>query len=83
MSIIEPNRIGKVTEYKRGHIYLTHTEWPDGHCEIELHRCCPELIYHSCDYKDLEEAMRLFALAADKEIEFWPVCLSRLPAAGH
>ena len=57
---LTPNRVGKTTEYKRGHYYLTITEFEDGHCEIEVHRCIPELIYHSCDYKDKEKAVEAF-----------------------
>ncbi|KKL64716.1 hypothetical protein LCGC14_2162150, partial [marine sediment metagenome] len=33
-------------------IYLTVTEWEDDHCEIELHKCEPELLFHSCDKKE-------------------------------
>jgi len=44
-----PNRVGKTTEYKRGSYYLSITEWEDGHCEIQIHRCIPECLYHTCD----------------------------------
>ena len=57
---MKPNRIGKVTEYKRGHYYLSHTEWEDGHCEIEIHHCVPEIIWHSCDTKELDTAKQIF-----------------------
>ena len=58
---IKPNREGKVVEFKKGHYYMTHTEWEDGHHEIEVHRCVPELIWHSCDINQLDEAKRLFS----------------------
>lgn len=77
---MEPNRIGKCTEYKRGHYYLTHTEWPDGHCEIEIHECRPILIYHSCDTKDIDEAKTLFAQLADREKKILPI-LEVIPKA--
>ena len=57
---MKANREGKCTEYKKGHYYLTHTEWNDGHCEIEVHRCVPELLFHTCDPKQLDEAKELF-----------------------
>lgn len=57
---MEPNRKGTVTEYKQGHHYLTITQWEDGHCEIEIHRCIPELLFHSCDQKQITEAQTLF-----------------------
>ncbi len=57
---MEPNRTGKVTEYKKGHYYLTHTEWEDGHCEIEIHECKPTLLAHSCDQKDLPAIKEFF-----------------------
>ena len=66
---LEPNRRGTVTEYKRGHYYLTVTEFEDSHCEIEVHRCIPELIYHSCDYKDKEKAVMAFNNLVIKEEE--------------
>lgn len=56
--VLQPNRIGKVTEYKQGHFYLTHTEWEDGHCEIEVHHCEPQPLFHSCDQKQLEIAKK-------------------------
>ncbi len=56
----KPNRVGKVTEYKRGHHYLTHTEWEDGHVEIEVHECMPKLVWHSCDQKQLDDAFKAF-----------------------
>ena len=55
-----PNRVGKATEYKRGHHYLTITEWEDGHCEIEVHKCVPELIFHSCDMGEKQIAEKIF-----------------------
>ena len=58
---MEANRTGTVTEYKSGHHYLTHTQWNDGHCEIEIHRCVPELLWHSCDMKQLDEAKTFFS----------------------
>ena len=70
---IKPSRTGKVTEYKRGHNYMTVIEWEDGHCEVEVHECIPKLIFHSCDYKELENARNLFkglpqvTYAQDKE----------------
>jgi hypothetical protein len=64
------NRTGTVTEYKRGHFYLTITAFEDGHCEIEVHKCVPKLIYHSCDYKDKEHAIESFnSLVAQEEKE--------------
>ena len=57
---MEVNRKGVATEYKIGHYYLTHTLWEDGHCEIEVHVCLPQLLWHSCDPKQLEEAMKRF-----------------------
>ena len=53
---IKINRQGTVREYKKGHIYLTHVEWEDGHVEIEVHRCVPEPLFHSCDPDQLELA---------------------------
>ena len=53
-------RTGKVTEYKNGHYYLSVTEWEDKHCEIEIHKCEPELLWHSCDEKQLLEAKNFF-----------------------
>ena len=64
---MEPNRRGTVTEYKHGHHYLTHTEWEDGHCEIEIHRCEPELKFHSCDPRDLARAHSEFQHLAEGE----------------
>ena len=60
MSEMLVNRQGVTKEYKRGHHYLTVTQWEDGHCEIEVHRCVPELIFHSCDLKELSMAEKLF-----------------------
>ena len=57
---MEINREGVCKEYKQGHYYLTHTEWNDGHCEIEVHRCVPELLFHTCDPNQLDEAKELF-----------------------
>ena len=64
---MDVNRTGKVTEYKRGHFYLTKTEWEDGHIEIEVHRCTPQLFYHSCDPNDLVTAEEQFNMLADGE----------------
>lgn len=58
--IKEISRTGKATEYRRGHHYLTITEWEDGHCEIEVHKCIPQLVWHFCDEKQLEEAFEIF-----------------------
>lgn len=63
-----PNRVGTVVEYKYGHYYLSLTDFHDGHCEIEIHRCVPEAIYHSCDMKDLGDAKRTFQSLVDKEM---------------
>lgn len=57
---MESNRTGIVTEYKNGHYYLTITKWEDEHCEIEIHRCVPELLWHSCDQKQIIEAEEIF-----------------------
>lgn len=57
---MEINRKGTTTEYKIGHHYLTYTVWEDGHCEIEVHKCTPELIFHSCDMKEFAMAEKLF-----------------------
>ena len=56
----DPSRSGKVTEYKRGHHYMTVLEWEDGHFEVEVHECIPKLLFHSCDYKELQTAKNLF-----------------------
>lgn len=61
------NRKGITTEYKRGHIYLTHTEWEDGHCEIEIHKCVPEQLFHSCDQHQLTRAKEIFNKLADND----------------
>ena len=53
---MDVNRKGECTEYKKGHYYLTHTEWEDGHTEIEVHRCVPELIFNTCDQHQQDEA---------------------------
>ena len=66
-SKMEVNRRGTVTEYKRGHHYLTHTEWEDGHCEIEIHKCEPELKFHSCDPHELPTAFQEFQHLAEGE----------------
>ena len=58
---MEINRKGTVVEYKKGHYYLTHTIWEDGHCEIEVHKCTPDLLFHSCDQKELDFAKKVFA----------------------
>ncbi len=60
MNEMKANRKGTVTEYKKGHYYLTYTEWEDKHCEIEVHRCVPELLWHSCDKNQLDDAKALF-----------------------
>lgn len=60
MDKLTPNRKGRVTEYKEGHYYLTHTEWEDNHIEIEIHVCIPQLLWHSCDAKQLEAAKKKF-----------------------
>jgi len=57
---LKPNRIGTTVEYKYGHYYLSLTDFHDGHCEIEIHRCVPEPIYHSCDMKDINDAKMTF-----------------------
>jgi hypothetical protein len=58
-------RIGRTVEFKRGHHYLTVTEWEDGHCEIEVHKCVPELVFHTCDPSELGRAREVFeSLAA-------------------
>lgn len=75
---MKTNRIGKATEYKRGHYYLTIVEWPDGHYEIEIHHCCPELVYHSCDIKDREEAEFYFEKLVDREKKCLPI-LKEIP----
>ena len=61
LSDLQVNRSGKTTEFKRGHHYLTLTEWEDGHYEIEVHKCVPKLIFHSCDLKELQLAKDVFA----------------------
>lgn len=65
--MLEPNRKGEVTEYKKGHIYLTHVEWEDGHCEIEIHRCVPQQLFHSCDSGQLEMAQQALLEHAAQE----------------
>lgn len=64
---MKPNRIGKTTEYKQGHHYLTITEWEDGHCEIEVHKCVPEQLFHTCDQKELGAARDFFLKLASEE----------------
>lgn len=66
---MKANRTGKVTEYKKGHYYLTHTEWEDKHCEIEIHMCQPQLLFHSCDSNQLELAKQTFNQLAENEIK--------------
>jgi hypothetical protein len=56
-----PSRKGVCTEYKRGHYYLTHVEWEDGHIELEVHRCVPELLGHTCDKAQVGTIMKLFS----------------------
>lgn len=58
--MMEVNRRGTATEYKNGHHYLTYVQWEDGHCEIEIHKCVPELLFHSCDQHELKEAEEIF-----------------------
>ncbi len=70
---MEPNRTGKCTEYKKGHYYLTHTEWEDGHCEIEVHKCVPEMIFHTCDTKELELAEDIFNQCSKLERQTEPL----------
>lgn len=78
---MEPNREGKVTEYKEGHYYLTHTRWADGHEELEIHVCIPQLLWHSCDPKQLDMAKKKFAEITktlplnDKNYSLLPVCV--------
>ena len=64
---LKPNRIGRTVEYKQGHYYLTLTDWQDGHCELEVHRCIPEPLFHSCDVNDLERAKNMFIELIEKE----------------
>jgi hypothetical protein len=66
---LQANRKGTITEYKQGHMYLSITEWEDGHCEIELHQCIPELLFHSCDKKDIGKAKELFQNNYDREVD--------------
>lgn len=66
---MEINRIGKTIEYKQGHYYMSCTQWQDGHCEIEIHRCVPELLFHSCDQKDSNKAKSMFKSLAKGEKE--------------
>lgn len=69
--IMKPNRTGKTIEYKSGPYYLSHTDWGDGHEEIELHRCRPELLFHTCDaalfpqVKEMFEKMSAGSLSID------------------
>ncbi len=79
MSEMQSNRTGTVTEYKKGHFYLTHTEWEDGHIEIEVHRCEPVLFYHSCDPNDLATAKEQFKILANNERFLLP----EAPHAAH
>ena len=64
---MEPNRVGKVTEYKSGHYYVTHCEWEDGHEEVEVHRCQPVLVFHSCDPKEKAFALAEIERLAEEE----------------
>lgn len=57
---VKENRVGGVTEYKQGNIYLTHTAWEDGHHEIEVHRVAVEQLFYTCDIKELPKAENLF-----------------------
>ena len=66
------NRTGKVTEYKRGSLYLSHTQWEDGHEEIEVHRCVPEALYYSCDRNNIGIARGIFLREAEEEREGAP-----------
>lgn len=78
---MEANRKGRVTEYKEGHYYLTHTKWEDGHTEIEIHVCIPQLLWHSCDSKQLKLAKEKFSEITkslplnDKNYSLLPVCV--------
>jgi hypothetical protein len=65
--MLEVNRSGRVVEYKRGHYYLTHVEWEDGHCEIEVHHCKPDLVFHSCDEKQLQKAKDILLKVSENE----------------
>lgn len=60
-------RRGTIAEYKAGHYYVTKTEWDDGHTEIEVHRCEPTLLFHSCDPKEWEPAMERVQVMAESE----------------
>ena len=64
------SRKGTVTEYKNGHLYLSHTEWEDGHVEIELHECRSRLLFHSCDKKELEIAQMLLIDKSNRTTHF-------------
>lgn len=60
-------RTGRTVEFKRGHHYLTVTRWEDGHCEIEVHKCVPELVFHTCDPNELSLARDTFLSLATSE----------------
>ena len=60
-TMMKPNRIGKCTEYKDGHYYLTRTQWEDGHEEIEIHVCVPQMLWHTCDPDQFEMAKEKFS----------------------
>lgn len=49
-------RVGELHEYKAGHYYVSRIDWEDGHTEIEVHRCQPQLLFHSCDPKEWDAA---------------------------
>ena len=57
-------RKGKVTEYRRGCIVMTHVEWEDGHEEFEIHECRPQLLYRSLEPGSLAEAQKVMATLA-------------------
>lgn len=54
---MEAHRKGKITEYRQGTYMLTHIQWEDGHEEIELHQCAPQLMFQSFDPKDIDRAL--------------------------
>lgn len=80
---LQPNRIGTTIEYKYGHYYLSLTDFHDGHCEIEIHRCVPEQIYHSCDMKDLGDARMTFEELVQGEVRSRILMANGTPAGGN
>ena len=70
---MEISRKGEVTEYKKGHYYLSITKWEDGHIEIEVHRCYPVIIFHSCDKKDLNKAKKLLEMLGEEDPRLPPI----------